>query len=392
MKTSQSGIICFLAALVFPMACQAADDWLIASQNESINIGQKITLEVVKPEKLASWPENLRLKLSGSGVSEEIELTLNKTSSDSVNRRLYTGRPHQKHVGVVRGELVDMSSNRLVLLAASDDSTGVLQVTEAAPDSSVPTVAEKAPPTLIIAKPSDEPALSANEPTYFLVGSNSEHGADAKFQLSFKFRPFDPEASTAGFLPLLSNLYLTYAQTTIWDLGGDSSPFRDTSYRPGMYYRWVGSGKNLKPDEWRAGLEHESNGQGGAESRSINIAFIRPAWHIDLANGKRLSFLPKFYHYIEKEDNPDIQHFRGYADWQLRYGREDGLLINSLYRQGTGGYSTGQIDFSYPLSDRIFARTGSFVHLQLFSGYGETLLDYNRENDTQIRLGISLTR
>ncbi|MDP2246926.1 MAG: phospholipase A, partial [Nitrosomonadales bacterium] len=71
---------------------------------------------------------------------------------------------------------------------------------------------------------------------------------------------------------------------------------------------------------------------------------------------------------------------------------EDGLILNGLYREGTGGYATGQLDISYPISERIFARTGSFVHLQLFSGYGETLLDYDRDRDTQIRLGISIAR
>ncbi|HEX5539231.1 MAG TPA: phospholipase A, partial [Methylophilaceae bacterium] len=104
------------------------------------------------------------------------------------------------------------------------------------------------------------------------------------------------------------------------------------------------------------------------------------------------SLLPKFYQYIEKSDNSDIQHYRGYADWQARYGREDGWMVTGLYRQGTQGYSSGQLDISYPLSDRIFARTGTFLHLQIFSGYGETLLGYNVDNGTQIRLGLSLVR
>ena len=67
-------------------------------------------------------------------------------------------------------------------------------------------------------------------------------------------------------------------------------------------------------------------------------------------------------------------------------------MISGLYRQGTRGYAAGQLDFSYPLSDRIFARTGTFVHLQIFSGYGETLLDYNVDRGTQVRLGLSLIR
>jgi len=47
---------------------------------------------------------------------------------------------------------------------------------------------------------------------------------------------------------------------------------------------------------------------------------------------------------------------------------------------------------SYPISDKIFGRTGTFLHLQLLGGYGETLIDYNRPSDTQLRIGISLAR
>jgi outer membrane phospholipase A len=245
---------------------------------------------------------------------------------------------------------------------------------------------------VVIANPDNEPALSANEPMYFIMGKNSEHGTDARFQLSFKYRPFDPEGSIAGFVPLLSNVYFAYTQTTLWDIGEKSGPFRDTSYRPSLFYRWVGSGRGVLPDEWRVGAEHESNGQPGISSRSLNTTFIRPTWNFDMTNGQRLSFYPKFQYYLNKEENSDIQRYRGYVDWQLRYGREDGLVLGGLYRLGTGGYSAGQLDLSYPISDRIFARTGAFLHFQLLSGYGETLLDFDKKNDTQIRLGLSIAR
>ena len=79
-------------------------------------------------------------------------------------------------------------------------------------------------------------------------------------------------------------------------------------------------------------------------------------------------------------------------DWHLRYGREDGLVFAGLYRIGTGSNSSSQLDISYPISDRIFARTGAFLHLQILSGYGETLLDYDKKNDTQVRIGLSIAR
>src|SRR5450830_1296371 len=75
-----------------PLAVQAADNdqWLIATQSAAINTGQKIMLEVVKPSNLAIWPDKLHLKLSGSGVTEEIELVAADKQSDNI-RHTYAG-------------------------------------------------------------------------------------------------------------------------------------------------------------------------------------------------------------------------------------------------------------------------------------------------------------
>ncbi|OAM53035.1 phospholipase [Methylovorus sp. MM2] len=394
MKNRTLGSIYGLLMMSITHASYSADRWIIASNNELVGAGKKISLETVKPSSLATWPEKLKLKLSANGLSEEIELTLAAPTQANDVRRIYEGNSKESFAGVVKAELVGETSNPLIMLA---EAGGVPPQAAASALHASP-VAADAPeangdsPTIVLAKPGEEPPLSSNEPIYFLMGSNSERGTDARFQISFKYRPFDPKGSMAGYAPFLSNVYFAYTQTTIWDIGGDSSPFEDTTYRPSLFYKWDGSGQNIWPAEWRAGVEHESNGQAGLDSRSLNIAFVRPTWNIDFENGKRLSFLPKIYQYIEKDDNSDIQKYRGYADWQLRYGREDGLIVSGLYRQGTRGYSTGQVDMSYPISDRLFGRTGTFVHLQLFSGYGETLLDYNQDRDTQLRIGLSVAR
>jgi phospholipase A1/A2 len=387
--------VTFITTLLLPTFGWTAEQWLIASKSETINFGQKIKFDIVKLEQSIDWPASFKMKLSGSGSSEEIELTPVKSSATSALHRTYIGVASKDYVGIVRAELADQSSNRLVMLAPREDA-GAMQVIEISDVNSstinIESSSNNSAAMVVIANPDNEPALSANEPMYFLMGKNSEHGMDSRFQLSFKYRPFDPEGTVAGFVPLLSNLYFAYTQTTLWDIGSPSSPFRDTSYRPSVFYRWVGSGRNLMPDEWRFGAEHESNGQSEPVSRSLNTLFVRPTWNFDIADGRRLSFSPKIQDYLDKSGNSDIQRYRGYVDWQLRYGREDGLIVDGLYRLGTAGYSSGQLDVSYPFSNRIFARTGAFVHLQLLSGYGETLLDFNKKGDTQIRLGLSIAR
>lgn len=389
-------VLAITIAIFLPLKSHAAEDWLVISSSTLINAGEALSIEVVKPDS-ATWPESLAMELSGAGVSESVMLKSDESENSTFShRRSYKLISNKQFAGVVKAKLAGVESNQFLLMANTDAVTGpIVAVIE--PDAQVESVADKpmatsSSPQIVIAKPGDEPALSAHEPTYIVFGESSDRGFDARYQLSFKYRIFDPEGFIGRFSPLFSNLYFSYTQTSLWDIGEDSSPFRDTSYRPGLFYKWAGSDKFLFPDEWRAGVEHESNGRSDGDSRSLDTAFVSPSWHIDLPSSRRFSFMPKVYTYIDKNENNDIQRYRGYVDWVARFGREDGLIINGLYREGTAGYATGQLDISYPISERIFARTGSFVHLQLFSGYGETLLDYDQDRDTQIRLGISIAR
>jgi phospholipase A1/A2 len=381
--------------MTLPLKGHAKEDWLVISNSTLLNAGEALSIEVIKPES-ATWPESLMVELSGAGASESIVLIEAPSGNSTLShRRSFQLTPSKQFAGLVKARLADVESNQFLLIANSDAVRGSVTALvephqELEPvDSPFP---NSSSPQIVIAKPGDEPALSAHEPTYIVFGDSSDRGFDARYQLSFKYRIFDPEGFIGRFSPLFSNLYFSYTQTSLWDIGEDSSPFRDTSYRPGLFYQWAGSDKFLFPDEWRVGAEHESNGRSDVDSRSIDTAYISPSWHIDLPSNRRFSFTPKIYTYIDKNENNDIQRYRGYVDWMARFGREDGLMFNGLYRQGTAGYATGQLDISYPISERIFARTGSFVHLQLFSGYGETLLDYDQDRDSQIRLGISIAR
>jgi outer membrane phospholipase A len=391
---SAKAVISLLFFLIsgLPLISQAADKWLIAAQSEAFNTGQKISIDVIKPDSFTIWPDSINLDLSGAGASEVVELKHIEKSAVNGVIHTYVGMPKVKFIGVVRAELVGYKSNRMLMLAASNDDIAPLEIAATADVKDEIEPADANTAMVVLAQPGDEPPLSANEPLYFVVGSSSERNFDARFQLSFKYRPFDPDARVAQYLPPLSNLYFAYTQTSLWDLGGNSSPFEDTSYRPSVYYKWTGAGRGMIPDGWSVGLEHESNGRDGADSRSINTAYIKPTWNLDFAHGRRLTLSPKFYQYLEKSDNSDIYKYRGYVDFQARFGREDGAIVTALYRQGTGGYSSGQLDFSYPISDKLFGRTGTFIHLQLMEGYGETLIDYNRYSDTQLRLGLSLAR
>jgi len=206
---------------------------------------------------------------------------------------------------------------------------------------------------------------------------------------------FDPKSAVVESLPVVGGLYFGYTQTSLWDLSTSSAPFRDTSYRPSLFYQWETAPLPDSENRWlmQLGVEHESNGRDGDNSRSINTAFMRMDWRHQL-NDEGLYFgaIPKLWTYLEKDDNPDMQYYRGYGELGLRFGYEKSWLGQLSLRRGVGGKGSTQFDLSVPLSSRILSDTGSFLHFQYFEGQGETLLDYDRARQPQLRVGISLVR
>lgn len=234
-------------------------------------------------------------------------------------------------------------------------------------------------------------ALSANEPMYFALGGDGET-ATAKFQFSFNYRIFDDDSSFVQRLPLLSRLHFAYTQTSVWDLDENSRPFRDSSYRPSLFLAFETPNDGSRPDLWRAGYEHESNGQGRDVSRSVDMLFVQPGWYFSV-DERLLLIAPRFRMDIDTSPfNRDIADYRGYVDFYVRYGREESWVTTLTARYGTAGKGSIQLEGSYPLRKPIFARTGGYLYLQVFHGYNETLLNYNENAGTQFRIGLAIVR
>lgn len=366
--------------LLFPSLTMADTGWLIATSSESLLSGEKLKLEIVRPDESTPWPETLRLKIISDRVAETVACHPDKGSANERLRRTYMADLPLQKQGLLKIELAEFSSNRL-LISVSDSADPIAAMTAG---SLVETPPEMDP------MPENEPALSAYEPVYFLVGGLG--GFDAQFQLSFKYRLFDPESVPVKLLPVLSGLHFGYSQTSLWDLSADSKPLRDTSYRPSLFWQSRLDETAIGPAYLRAGYEHESNGKDGLNSRSIDMLFVQPIWQKNFADGNSLLFLPRFYGYLRREDRPDIAGYRGYVDWMFRYGDERDWLMTSRIRTGTAGHMSTQLDFSKPLRNRLFAHTGGFLHFQLFNGYGDSILDYNLRSPTQLRAGFSIVR
>jgi len=238
------------------------------------------------------------------------------------------------------------------------------------------------------------PIVQSYEPIYLLFGGDP---AIAKFQVSLKTRLFNPSWDTPADGHSGDGLYFAYSQTTFWDLVNESRPFTDSTYRPELFWlnddlhpAWLTDRAELW---WQAGIRHESNGQGEPESRSLNVVYLRPSIGVQWRRRRFLTVMPSVWTYIgDLSDNPDIARYRGYGDLRIIGGKEDGLQLSFLGRLGNQfDYGYAQGDLTFPLSRVGTGYVRPFVHLQLSTGYAESLLDY-RERNTRFLVGLSFVR
>ena len=233
-------------------------------------------------------------------------------------------------------------------------------------------------------------AISAHEPIYFLFGSEPE--ANARFQISFKYRLFNPkQEQDQGFH---HHLYLAYTQRSLWDLSSDSMPFIDTTYNPSFFWHKEKLWENENSPFYlglNAGVEHMSNGKNGENSRSLNDFYIQPEVNYTFGGGSTLSFMPRVKRYFGvSSDNADYQDYLGRVAWQMRWRQENGLSVMGTYQHGKQGRKTTQVDVSWPLR-RTPLNMNGYLYAQFYRGYGETLLHYNRHSQSQVRVGLALT-
>jgi len=211
---------------------------------------------------------------------------------------------------------------------------------------------------------------------------------EAELQLSLRAKVVE------NFLLPNADVWVAYTQQSIWQLwnGQDSSPFRSSDYEPeAMYVVPIPDKLGALPSDWRwrmalAGIAHESNGQADPLSRSWNRAYVGTAFtHDDFA------FEARFNHRLAEsgvDDNPNITDYIGNteltASW---YPGETTMQLAA--RTSFKSTSRGSLQFNW--THPVFANKpdGLRWYVQLFSGYGETMLDYNHRQ-TSVGLGFTL--
>ena len=234
--------------------------------------------------------------------------------------------------------------------------------------------------------------FSAYEPIYMVYGPSSV--AEARVQLSFKYRLFGSRREQGLAPSWREGMHLAFTQRMFWDLGAESSPFRNIDYLPELFYlsqsATLTSGISLAG---QAGVRHESNGRDGPESRSLNTIYVAPMAAIPMENGYRLIVAPRLSFLIgSKRDNHDILKYRGATSLFVELGKDDGLRMSTSSRFNfSSGHGALSFDISYPLIRLLGGGPDFYLFGQSFIGHGENLLDYNRHT-ARFRAGLAIIR
>ncbi|HEY0885163.1 MAG TPA: phospholipase A [Ramlibacter sp.] len=211
---------------------------------------------------------------------------------------------------------------------------------------------------------------------------------EAKMQVSLRAKVAE------GLVLPDADLWFAFTQRSLWQVWNrqESSPFRSTDYQPeAIYVIPVPPRLGALPGGWnwrmaQLGIAHQSNGQGGSLSRSWNRVYASAAFD----HGEFGLVLRGFRRIGEKtnDDNPDMSRHIGNAEVMASW--LPGLATASLtWRTHPRALDRGslQFDWSYPVSAKQPA--GLRWYAQVFTGYGETLLDYNHRQ-TSVGLGLTL--
>ncbi|MFI5447679.1 phospholipase A [Polaromonas sp. UC242_47] len=195
------------------------------------------------------------------------------------------------------------------------------------------------------------------------------------------------------------SLWVGYTQQSYWQLfnGEISRPFRTTDHEPEVIY--IYPHMIDLPGGWKyrlsgLALNHQSNGQSLPQSRSWNRVYLMGAAEKDLGGDARLTLQGRIWHRLressQNDDNPGITDYIGRAElvgaWQINKIHSLGMTVrHSLRSEARGSVKLEWMKASTSIANSAALR----YHVQLFNGYGDSLVDYNRRR-TVLGIGLSL--
>ena len=255
----------------------------------------------------------------------------------------------------------------------------------------------------LIARSSSSPNSSPYKPgpdgtpEYGTVPIDLEH-PELKFQLSLKARVLDFSLKPDGAKEEIKDaigLWLAYSQQSQWQAFNNtqSSPFRESNYQPeaivSIHPQLFGEDRADFDWHWRVfnvGFGHQSNGQDSPLSRSWNYLFAQLGFEHDRPDSQWAFVVRPWYRIPESrttDDNRDLIDYYGYGDIRATYHGCKVTASLTLRGNPRTGKGAAQLDASFPFwpfsEDPLYPLQW---YVQVFTGYGESLIDYNWRQTT----------
>jgi phospholipase A1 len=203
---------------------------------------------------------------------------------------------------------------------------------------------------------------------------------------------------TGGDPNRLDSLWFAYSQQSYWQLFNAelSRPFRATDHEPELIYIFPVSAPLPSGGRLRYGgiaVNHQSNGQSLPLSRSWNRIIARAG----MEWGDKVSLTGALWQRIPEDsasdDNPDIVDRVGRAElsavWNVDPRNALALTVRHSLQSGDSG--SARLAWFKKLGNASDngGRSSLRLHTELFSGYGDSLMDYNRQR-TVFSVGLTL--
>lgn len=236
---------------------------------------------------------------------------------------------------------------------------------------------------------SDAANHSASEPTPYRRAEN-------RIQLSVRTKVAQG-LLTQGHPTLKDSVWFGYTQQSYWQLFTPeiSRPFRATDHEPEVMYVYPTTAELPFGWKWRysgVGLVHQSNGQSDPLSRSWNRVYLMTGIELDNRWNVNARIWKRIPEGADSDDNPGISDYIGRAEisafWNINKDNTVGATLrHSLSSSGRGSL---RLEWMQALGSGIWGGKSNLrLHTALFSGYGDSLIDYNRKR-TVFSVGVSL--
>lgn len=192
------------------------------------------------------------------------------------------------------------------------------------------------------------------------------------------------------------SLWVAYSQQSHWQAFSSklSSPFRNTDHEPEVFYVYPTDFKLPGGMRWRysgVGLVHHSNGQSEPLSRSWNRWYVMTGADLGSRMQLHLKAWKRISESASSDDNPGIQNYWGRSEAKLVWHPNNDHTFRLVVRGTPGkGKGAGQVEWLRAIGKEWSGGKSNLrLHVQLFSGYGESLIDYNVKR-TALSVGFSL--